>query len=282
MVRFFLLRESVLTLLASSCLVACADDDAASAGAGGAGGAGGAAVVSGGSAGVLGSSGSSGSAGSGGSATASVGGAAGAAGAASEGGAAGAGGEAGAGSSAADAGGDFTLSSAAFTDNPGCGPGDPAAAACDLFPNENTGLGGSMNVSPALAWTGAPAGTLSFAIALHDLVYMPQGEPFTHWVMWNIPGSATGLPASLPAGAEPGVPSAAARQVSFEDDNRFTGSGACGNVYEFVLYALDRASFTPPDADPDAVENAIAGSGAVLATATMRGRSDPGGPCVPN
>jgi phosphatidylethanolamine-binding protein (PEBP) family uncharacterized protein len=168
----------------------------------------------------------------------------------------------------------------AFTNDPGCGPGDEEVDNCDLFPNENTGLGDSENISPGLDWSGAPPDTGSFAIALHDLVFMPGGEPFTHWVMWNIPGTETGLPAALPAGGMPGVPDADTRQVSFEDDNSFTGSGACGNVYEFVLYALDTDTFEPPNPeDPDEVQDALDASSAVLDTATLRARSDPAGPC---
>ena len=98
--------------------------------------------------------------------------------------------------------------------------------------------------------------------------------------MWNIPGSAVELPAELPRGNQPGVPSEETRQVSFNagNDNGYAGSGACGNVYEFVLYALSAPSFDPETTDPDAVQVAIASSGQVLGTATMRARSDPDGP----
>ena len=111
---------------------------------------------------------------------------------------------------------------------------------------------------------------------LRDIV-LPV-DPFTHWVMWNIPASATGLPAELPAGTEPGVPSAETRQVSFRDNDAFAGSGACGNVYDFVLYALNVDSFDPPDdSSGDAVEAALEASDAVLGTATLRARSNPAG-----
>jgi hypothetical protein len=52
------------------------------------------------------------------------------------------------------------------------------------------------NVSPALAWSGAPAGTQSFALLMHD-PDAPTGSGWWHWVVYNIP-AATG---SLPAGA---------------------------------------------------------------------------------
>jgi len=176
----------------------------------------------------------------------------------------------------ADAGaGVFTLTSTAVDDVAGCGPDQGDRDLCDLFPAENTGLNGAANVSPQFDWTSVPAGTQSFAIALHDLSNVNGTDPFTHWVMWNIPGSATGLPAELPAGTNPGVPDANTRQVSFRGNQAFAGSGAAGNVYEFVLFALDEATFDPGSTDPDDVEDAIANSNSVLGTATLRARSAP-------
>jgi Raf kinase inhibitor-like YbhB/YbcL family protein len=248
---------------------ACSDDDDPSTGLGGSGGS--STAGSGGSAGAAGSG-----AGSGGSSAGSAGaaGASGAAGAA--GSSAGDGGSAGA---TPDAGPlAFEVSSPAFDDEPGCGPDDREA--CDLFANENTGLGDSEDVSPEIDWTGAPAGTQSFAIALHDLTFIQGNGPFTHWVMWNIPGTETGLPAELPQGVMPGVPAANTQQYSFRDTRGYTGSGACGNVYEFVLYALSTPTFTPPNPnDQNAVQDALDASDDVLATATMRARSNPDGPC---
>jgi len=52
------------------------------------------------------------------------------------------------------------------------------------------------NVSPALAWSGAPAGTQSFALLMHD-PDAPTGSGWWHWVVYNIP-PGTG---SLAAGA---------------------------------------------------------------------------------
>jgi Raf kinase inhibitor-like YbhB/YbcL family protein len=49
------------------------------------------------------------------------------------------------------------------------------------------------NVSPALQWTGTPAGTQSFALVMHD-PDAPLVDGFTHWVAYGIRADATGLP----------------------------------------------------------------------------------------
>ncbi len=64
------------------------------------------------------------------------------------------------------------------------------------------------NISPALSWRGAPAGTRSFALLMHD-PDAPSGSGWWHWIVYNIPATATSLPAGagdphkslLPAGA---------------------------------------------------------------------------------
>ena len=50
------------------------------------------------------------------------------------------------------------------------------------------------NVSPALAWSGAPAGTKSFALMVHD-PDAPTGSGWWHWVVYNIPAETHALPA---------------------------------------------------------------------------------------
>jgi Raf kinase inhibitor-like YbhB/YbcL family protein len=68
------------------------------------------------------------------------------------------------------------------------------------------------NVSPALAWKNAPAGTRSYAVMVHD-PDAPTGSGWWHWIVYNIPASTMSLPAnagrpdssSLPPGAAQGV-----------------------------------------------------------------------------
>ena len=49
------------------------------------------------------------------------------------------------------------------------------------------------NVSPALSWSGAPKDTQSFALMVHD-PDAPTGSGWWHWVVYNIPATATRCP----------------------------------------------------------------------------------------
>ncbi|HYP74515.1 MAG TPA: hypothetical protein VER12_01085 [Polyangiaceae bacterium] len=165
--------------------------------------------------------------------------------------------------------GNFTLTSPGWTAMAGCSADNKSA--CPIFPKENIGtsLGGS-NQSPQLDWTAGPSGTQSYAIVLQDLTNITAGKPFVHWVMWNIPGTTRMLPAGLETSAMPSVPPGSS-QKSFSG-NGYQGSGKCGNVYEFVLYALPMAMFTPSGTvTQTSVRDALAASNAP--TATLRARS---------
>jgi Raf kinase inhibitor-like YbhB/YbcL family protein len=56
------------------------------------------------------------------------------------------------------------------------------------------------NMSPALQWSGAPAGTKSFVVTLFDPDVPETGSGWWHWVVYDLPANATSL--SKGAGAE--------------------------------------------------------------------------------
>ena len=105
------------------------------------------------------------------------------------------------------------------------------------------------NTSPALSWTGAPAGTKSFAVTVYD-PDAPTGSGWWHWVVYNIPGNVT----SLPAGA--GDPAKHLLPAGASQGNTDFGSagygGPCPPVgdkphhYHFTVYALDVAHLDIP------------------------------------
>ncbi len=62
------------------------------------------------------------------------------------------------------------------------------------IPKRHSGEG--EDVSPALSWSGAPDGTKAFAVICHDPdapLVKPGNYGFVHWVLYNLPGSLSGL-----------------------------------------------------------------------------------------
>jgi Raf kinase inhibitor-like YbhB/YbcL family protein len=70
-----------------------------------------------------------------------------------------------------------------------------AFEAGQAIPKKYTGEG--TDVSPALSWSGAPAGTVEFALILDD-PDAPTAEPWVHWVIYKVPPTVTELKEGLP------------------------------------------------------------------------------------
>lgn len=145
----------------------------------------------------------------------------------------------------------------------------PAFAAGGAIPAAHTCEGG--DTSPALTWEGAPPGTRSLALIVDDPDAPDPAAPrmtWVHWVLYNLPPDATGLPEAvapgdLPAGTLQGV----------TDFKRTGWGGPCPPIgrhrYYFRLYALDAA--LPDLGRPTRARVDQAMAGHVLAQAELMG-----------
>ena len=120
----------------------------------------------------------------------------------------------------------FRLSSSAFA---------PGATLPDSTVLDGLDCHGA-NASPALRWTGAPAGTKSFALILDDYEAR-YGDGFIHWAAYDIPATATSLPENAGAGG----------RNAYNDFLRRRYDGPCppegpAHKYRFTIYALDLPS----------------------------------------
>jgi Raf kinase inhibitor-like YbhB/YbcL family protein len=119
--------------------------------------------------------------------------------------------------------GTFTVSSTAFK-------------AGETIPTKYTADGA--DISPPLNWSGAPAGTRSFVVIVEDTD--APGGTFTHWVLFNVPEDAAGLPERVPK--QP-----VTSDMALQGTNDFGQLGYGGpspppgspHHYRFTVYALD-------------------------------------------
>ena len=98
------------------------------------------------------------------------------------------------------------------------------------------------NVSPALKWSGAPAGTKSFALMIYD-PDAPTGSGFWHWVMFDIPPTTTELPAGAGDPKAGKTPSGAVQSRTDFGVPGYGGpcppQGDAPHHYHFMLFAVD-------------------------------------------
>ncbi len=97
------------------------------------------------------------------------------------------------------------------------------------------------DISPALAWSGAPEGTLSFALIVDDPDAPDPANPkmtWVHWILYNIPSTVSALPEGVKdEELSPGI-------LQGLNDWKKTGyGGPCPPIgqhrYFHKLYALD-------------------------------------------
>ncbi len=145
----------------------------------------------------------------------------------------------------------------------------PAFAAGQDIPIDYTCEAG--DVSPPLTWSGVPAGTKSLALVVDDPDAPDPAAPkmtWVHWVLYNLPPTATGLPQAvatdeLPPGTLCGT-----------NDWKRTGyGGPCPPIgrhrYFFKLYALD--TLLPDLKHPTKAQLEQAMEGHILGKAELMG-----------
>ena len=142
----------------------------------------------------------------------------------------------------------------------------PAFASGGAIPSVHTCDG--EDSSPALSWTGVPAGAKSLALLCED-PDAPRGL-WVHWVLYDLPASASSLPEavppreSLPGGGTHGK----------NDFGKLGYGGPCPpggtHRYFFRLYALDRTLSLPAGASRADVLRAMEGH--VLAEGELLGK----------
>ena len=109
---------------------------------------------------------------------------------------------------------------------------------------------GGQNVSPGLQWSGAPAGTRSFALTMYD-PDAPTGSGWWHWVVYDIPASATSLPPGAGAAGGEQLPKGAKQGRTDFGSKEYGGAapppGHGPHRYIFTLYALNTDKLDVPE-----------------------------------
>lgn len=122
----------------------------------------------------------------------------------------------------------FTLAAEAFANG-------------DDIPNVFTCKGD--DISPALAWSGEPAGTQSYALIMDD-PDAPAGT-WNHWLLWDIPGGVHSVPQRYRAANPVHSGTNDFGKTSYRGPCPPKGHGA--HRYFFRLYALDISTLGVPE-----------------------------------
>jgi len=144
-------------------------------------------------------------------------------------------------------------------------------------PEEYSAYGDNRSID--LSWSDLPAGTVQLALICDDPKVVEIGmmpTPFVHWVAYNIPASASGLPAGLTTDAE--VSGVAGLDGMINGLNGTSRPGYFGprppvngqlHSYHFRVYALDSNLGLDAGLNKDQLLEAI--DGHVLATGMLMG-----------
>jgi Raf kinase inhibitor-like YbhB/YbcL family protein len=148
----------------------------------------------------------------------------------------------------------------------------PTLKAGETIPTDYTADG--KNVSPPLQWAGAPASTKEFAVICDD-PDVPMPQPFVHWVIYKIPGTAKGLPENIPIDPAAAMPAEVAGAVQGTSGFRrpiYRGPApppGKPHHYHFKVYAIDAVLDLRPGLTKaellEAIKGHVVGEGELVA-----------------
>lgn len=154
----------------------------------------------------------------------------------------------------------LTLTTTAFPDG-----GEIPAKFTQVVPNA---------ISPALEWTHVPAATVTFVLSMRDpdVALQRKLEDPLHWMVFNIPGSARGLPEAVPLTAQLADGTIQIKNRRGNVGYMGPGAGRLGphHHYMFELFAVDVKLDLGPEASRADVMNAI--DGHIVGKAVLVGR----------
>jgi Raf kinase inhibitor-like YbhB/YbcL family protein len=110
------------------------------------------------------------------------------------------------------------------------------------------------NISPPLAWEGAPPGTKEFAIICEDSD-APGYQPWVHWLVWGIPGQVN----SIDEGGSSRFKEGKNSNGRIEYSGPLPPPGHGEHHYHFKVYALDEAVKLKSGANKQALVSAMEG-----------------------
>ncbi len=116
----------------------------------------------------------------------------------------------------------------------------PAAQSGQPFPDLYTAAG--KNISPPVAWDGAPPLTKAYVVIMEDSD--APGGPALHWIAYNIPATAKGLPKGIRNRGDPKSPLGMLQGMNYAGGLGYIGPnpppGAPPHHYHIEVFALDR------------------------------------------
>lgn len=126
---------------------------------------------------------------------------------------------------------------------------------------------GGMNLSPQLVFANAPAGTMSFAVVLTDLSI---NNGFLHSAIYDIPGTAAGLPADVDKAYAPTDVPGAHQTTSYAGARGYAGPcPSTPHMYQFKVYALSTATLPNAMMNTTMSQVVATASASNLGTATL-------------